>query len=131
LATGSTKFQIEEGKEMEKRIPIAIVVHLARVGHQTAESAELTFTDNISAHGACVISARHWKAGEMAEVTSLNDKIMLVGRVTYCQKRADARYGVGLNFRDREVTWDPYAKHAGPQVVQSLGSGFRQLARTA
>jgi len=67
----------------------------------------------------------------MAEVTSLNDKIMLVGRVTYCEKRADNRYGVGLNFRDREVTWDPYAKPAGPQVAQSLGSGSRQLARTA
>src|SRR5690349_25087510 len=75
--------KLKRERKMEKRIPIAIVVHLARVGHQTAESAELTFTDNISAHGACVISARHWKPGEMAEVTSLNDKIMLVGRVTY------------------------------------------------
>jgi hypothetical protein len=116
---------------MEKRIPIAIVVHLSRAEDQTPESAELTFTDNISAHGACVISARRWKPGEMAEVTSLNDKIMLVGRVTYCEKRADNRYGVGLNFRDREVTWDPYAKPAGPQAAQSLGSGSRQLARTA
>jgi hypothetical protein len=115
---------------MEKRIPIAIVVHLARAEDQTPESAELTFTDNISAHGACVISARRWKPGEMAEVTSLNDKIMLVGRVTYCEKRADNRYGVGLSFRDREVTWDPYAKHAGPEVTPSLGSSSRQLART-
>ena len=116
---------------MEKRIPIAIVVHLARAEDQTPQRAELTFTDNISAHGACVISVRRWKPGETAEVTSLNDKIMIVGTVTYCQKRADDRYGVGLNFRDREVTWDPYAKHAGLQVSQSLGVGSRQLARTA
>jgi hypothetical protein len=116
---------------MEKRIPIAIVVHLARAEDHVAESAELTFTDNISAHGACVVSARRWKPGEMAEVTSLNDKIMLVGRVTYCQKRAGDRYSVGLNFRDREVTWDPYARHAGTHVGEFPGGVSLQLARTA
>ena len=100
---------------MEKRVPIAIVVHLARAEEQATEKAELPFTDNISAHGACVVSARRWKPGEMAEVTSLNDKIMLVGRVTYCKKRGDDRFDVGLNFRDHEVTWNPYLRHGGLQ----------------
>ena len=116
---------------MEKRIPIAIVVHLARAQDHTTERAELTFTDNISAHGACVVSARRWKPGEMAEVTSLNDKIMLVGKVTYCQKRGNDRYGVGLNFNDREVTWNPYVKHAGHRVEESRGCAFLRVARSA
>ena len=113
---------------MEKRIPIAIVVRLARSDDQTGEKAELAFTDNISAHGACVISARRWKPGEMVEVTSLNDKIMLVGKVTYCQKRSDDRYGIGLNFRDSEVTWNTHTRHAGPEFPVS---GSPRLARTA
>lgn len=115
---------------MEKRVPIAIVVHLARAEDNTAERAELTFTDNISAHGACVVSAQRWKPGEIAEVTSLNDKIMLVGKVTHCQKRGDARYSVGLNFSDREVTWNPCVKHAGPRVAESPDAAPR-FARTA
>lgn len=116
---------------MEKRVPIAIVVHLARAEDHTAERAELTFTDNISAHGACVVSSRRWKPGEMAEVTSLNDKIMLVGKVTYCQKREDDRYGVGLSFCDREVTWNPYARYAEPQVRESAGCATLRVARSA
>src|SRR5215472_17785327 len=107
---------------MEKRIPVAIVVHLARADDHSTEGAELTFTDNISAHGACVISTRRWNVGEMAEVTSLNDKTTLRGRVTYCQKRSDQRFGVGLSFRDREVTWNPYARHAGTAEAASTVS---------
>lgn len=115
---------------MEKRIPIAIVVHLARVDDPTAQKAELTFTDNISAHGACVVSEQRWKPGEMAEVTSLNDKIMLTGQVIYCQNRGDNRYGVGLNFRDREVTWKPYVRHAGSQVRESQDGASLRASRT-
>lgn len=101
---------------MEKRVPVAIVVHLAPAENYSAEELELTYTDNISAHGACVISVRPWKAGEMAEVTSLNDRITLLGRVAYCQKRTKGRYDIGLYFQDREVTWNPCAKYAGHQV---------------
>lgn len=116
---------------MEKRIPIAIVVHLVCMEDDTTERPELTFTDNISAHGACVVSSRRWKPGEMAEVTSLNDKIMLVGKVTYCQKREDDRYNVGLNFTEREVTWNPYVRHDGPQVGESRNWASPRVARSA
>src|SRR5215472_16249179 len=85
---------------MEKRVPIAIVVHLAGAENHTAAGPELTYTDNISAHGACVISSHQWKSGEMAEVTSLNDRITLRGRVAYCAKREESRYYVGLYFNE-------------------------------
>jgi len=105
---------------MEKRVPIAIVVHLARADDYTAAGPELTYTDNISAHGACVISSRQWKSGEVAEVTSLNDRITLRGRVAYCVKREAGRFDVGLYFNEQEVTWNPYVKYAGSQVGASL-----------
>ena len=99
---------------MEKRIPLAIVVHLARPEDHTADRTELTFTHNISDHGARVVSKRQWQSGEIAEVTSLNDRITLRGSVAYCAKREDGRYDLGLYFNEQEVTWNPYVKHAGP-----------------
>jgi PilZ domain len=116
---------------MEKRLPIAIVVHLARTHDHTAEGPEVTYTDNLSAHGACVISARPWKIGEIAEVTSLNDRITLHAKVVYCHRRGEGRYNIGLDFQDREVTWSPSTSytshHAG--IYREL-SGSR-LVRSA
>jgi len=109
---------------MEKRVPIAIVVHLARAEDHRAAGPELTYTDNISAQGACVISSRQWKSGEVAEVTSLNDRITLRGSVAYCVKREAGRYDVGLYFNEQEVTWNPYVKYASLQV----GASLRRLA---
>ena len=104
----------------EKRVPTAIVVHFARAEDHTAEAPELTYTDNISAHGAGVISSRECKPGEIAEFTSLNDRVSLRGRVAYCAKSEEGRYYVGLYFNEQEVSWNPYVKYAGLQVGASL-----------
>ena|SRR5215472_3508321 len=112
---------------MEKRVPIAIVVHLARAEDHTAAGPELTYTDNISAHGACVVSSRQWQSGELAEVTSLNDRITLRGRVAYCTKREESRYYVGLYFNEQEVTWNPYVKCR--QGAEADDLDMEQLAR--
>lgn len=111
---------------MEKRVTVAIVVHLARPEDHTAEGPELTYTDNISAHGACVVSSRQWKPGEMADVTSFNDRITLRGRVAYCVKREEGRHYVGMDFK-QEVTWSPHVKSAGP----AIGASLRDLVRPA
>ena len=112
---------------MEKRVPIAIVVHLARAEDHTAAGPELTYTDNISAHGACVISSRQWKSGEIAEITSLNDRITLRGRVAYCAKCGEGRHHLGLYFNEQEVTWKPYVKYRQSAEADDLDMG--QLAR--
>jgi len=46
---------------MEKRLPIAIVVRLTEAQDQPVNGAELAYTDNVSAHGARVISSRPGK----------------------------------------------------------------------
>jgi hypothetical protein len=98
---------------MEKRLPIAIVVNLAPINGQSASQPELTYTDNISAHGACIVSSRSWNPGELAEVVSLKDKIALRGKVVHCERRSDARYIVGLSFNGLRVTWATYRTYAG------------------
>jgi len=98
---------------MEKRIPIAVVVHLIRMQDQPVNGAELTYTDNVSAHGASVVSRHPWQTGDVAQVTSLKDEITLSGEVVYCQKLPDDRYLVGLNFQNRRVTWSMYRDYNG------------------
>lgn len=97
---------------MEKRLPIAIIVQLAPVHAQPINGPELSFTDNISAHGACVVSSRPWKLSETIAVTSLQDQITLRGKVAHCQKRSDQRYAVGLAFQGGPVTWSKYRTYS-------------------
>ena len=98
---------------MEKRLPIAIVVHLTRVKDQPVDGTELTYTDNISLHGARVISRRPWQVGEVAQVTSLKDETTIRGTVTYCAKLEDERYCIGLSFQNGGSTWSTFQRYAG------------------
>jgi len=97
---------------MEKRLPIAVVVHLAQVQDHPVKAAELTYTENVSAHGACVISERAWEPGESAQVTSFEEQVALRGRVVHCRKGGNNRFVVGLAFQGCEVTWRTYRNYA-------------------
>ncbi|PYT67309.1 MAG: hypothetical protein DMG39_24290 [Acidobacteria bacterium] len=97
---------------MEKRLPIAMVVNLAPVQALTGNGIELTYTNNVSAHGACVVSSHPWQQGEFAEITSLLDRISMRGKVVYCRKQGDEQYAVGLSFQSSDVVWSIYLKYS-------------------
>lgn len=98
---------------MEKRRSIAIVVHLARVGDLPVDGTEMTYTDNISAHGARVVSKRSWQPGEVVQLTSWKDETPLRGKVVYCHRLADDRYGIGLRLETPRVTWATFRAYNG------------------
>jgi PilZ domain-containing protein len=112
-APGRMAFDTKLEGRMEKRLPIAIVVHLARVQDEPVGGAELTYTDNVSAHGACVLSNRSWQTGELVQVTSFKEKVPIRGKVTHCEKRGDKRYRIGLNFNGSRVTWPTFRAYSG------------------
>lgn len=101
------------GETMEKRLPIAVVVNLASARDYAANGAELTYTNNVSAHGACVVSNHHWQPGEIAEVSSFSDQNLMRGKVVYCRKHGDDQYAIGLNFQNNTVIWSVYLKYSG------------------
>jgi hypothetical protein len=98
---------------MEKRLQMAIVVQLARAQDPPANGAELTYTDNVSAHGARVLSSHPWQTDELVRLTSLKDKIGVLGKVAYCQKLEDNRYRIGLNFNGNSATWSAFRARSG------------------
>lgn len=111
---------------MEKRLPIAMVVNLAPA--QDRNGTELTYTDNVSAHGACVVSNHPWQPGEIAEITPLLDQLAMRGKVVHCRKWGEDRYAIGLSFPQGGVVWSTYLRYAGqPQRAGPFEGGVGRL----
>jgi hypothetical protein len=89
---------------IEKRLPTSVPVYLAAL--EEPHARERTLTDNVSPHGARVISKRPWPIGEGSLVTPLTGEFPQVGRVIYCLPKAGDCFSVGVEFPDRRVKWD-------------------------
>ena len=93
---------------IEKRLPTSVPVYLASL--EEPRSRERTLTENISPHGARVVSNRSWRSGEKSLVTPLSGEFPRVGRVIYCLPKAADHFSVGVEFPDRTVKW---GEHSG------------------
>jgi hypothetical protein len=93
---------------IEKRLPTSVPVYLGSLEDPSAP--ERTFTENVSPHGARVLSKRSWQPGEESLITPLNGECPQVGRVIYCLPKQRNRFCLGMEFLDRAVNWgDPSA----------------------
>jgi hypothetical protein len=92
---------------LEKRLPTLIPVYLASI--EDRHTRERTLTENISPHGARVISMRSWRQGEETLITPSTGEFPRVGRVIYCLPTAGDRFCLGLEFPDRAVKWGDYS----------------------
>jgi hypothetical protein len=87
---------------LEKRIPMAIAVHIS--GHGRAPGVETTFTENVSSRGARVASTRRWRPNEMLEIASLPGDFHAKARVAYCQPQSEG-FVIGLEFLEPSGRW--------------------------
>ena len=87
---------------LEKRIPMAIAVHIS--GHGRAPGVETTFTENVSSRGARVSSIRRWRANETLEIESLPGDFRARARVAYCQPQSEG-FVIGLEFLEPTGRW--------------------------
>ena len=99
---------------MERRLPIIVVVSLTRAERPDTDDdkTEKTYTDNISLHGARVFSRFRWEPGEMVRVTPLHYECVC-GKVVYCQRLADGRHTIGVNFQNRAISWSILKRFGG------------------
>ena len=87
----------------ETRVPMEIPVVLD--GHRQMPGLEATFTENVSARGARVVSVRHWQKGDAVMFASRTGEFRSSARVAYCQPLHGEGYAVGVEFLDSQGRW--------------------------
>jgi PilZ domain len=87
----------------ERRIPMEIPVVLD--GHRQTPGVESTFTENVSARGARVVSVRRWDKGESLTFVSRTGEFRSLARVAYCQSLHGDGYAIGVEFLDPSGRW--------------------------
>jgi PilZ domain len=87
----------------ERRIPMEIAVMLD--GHRATPGVESTFTENVSAKGARVVSTRRWEQGEPLTFVSRTGDFRSSARVAYCHALHGDGYAVGVEFLEPQGRW--------------------------
>src|SRR5215472_14773651 len=87
----------------ENRIPMEIPVVLD--GHRHLPGAESTFTENVSARGARVVSVRRWEKGAALKLASRTGEFRSEARVAYCLPLHGDGYAVGVEFLETSGRW--------------------------
>jgi hypothetical protein len=87
----------------ERRIPMEIPVLID--GHRRAPGSESTFTENVSARGARVVSVRRWEQGEPLTFASRTGEFRSAARVAYCQPLQGEGFAIGVEFLEPNGRW--------------------------
>ena len=87
----------------EQRIPMEVPVILD--GHRKLPGTESTFTENVSARGARVVSVRRWEQGESLMFASRTGEFRSSARVAYCQPLQGEGFAVGVEFLEAKGRW--------------------------
>ena len=87
----------------EHRIPMEVPVVLD--GHRHLPGAEVTFTENVSAKGARVVSIRQWEKNAQVSFASRSGEFRSEARVAYCQSIRGDGYAIGVEFLEPQGRW--------------------------
>ncbi len=88
---------------VERRIPMEIPVVLD--GHRRMPGSESTFTENVSARGARVVSTRRWEQGESLTFVSRTGEFRSSARVAYCHPLQGDGFAIGVEFLEPKGRW--------------------------
>ena len=88
---------------VERRIPMEIPVVLD--GHIQMPGTESTFTENVSARGARVVSTRRWEQGERLTFVARTGEFRSSARVAYCHALQGDGFAIGVEFLEPKGRW--------------------------
>jgi hypothetical protein len=74
-------------------------------GHRRMPSRESTFTENVSARGARVVSTRRWEHGERLTFLSRTGEFRSSARVAYCEPLQGDGFAIGVEFLEPKGRW--------------------------
>lgn len=83
-----------EEHRLETRIPTRVGLELSGPD----ELYEMAFTQNVSPHGARVLSKRRWSPDESVLVKLPQESCPSPARITYCQPLKEDEFATGLQF---------------------------------
>jgi PilZ domain len=92
-----------EQQRMEARIPTRVGLELS--GPDEPPIYETTFTENVSRHGARVVTKRRWSPNDSVLVKLPQECLSSRARITYCQPLKGDEFAMGLQFSF--VDYDP------------------------
>jgi hypothetical protein len=101
--TKMTSRMVHPFNRRENRIPMEIPVVLD--GHRHLPGLEATFTENVSAKGARVVSVRRWEKGAPLVLASRTGEFRSEARVAYCHPLRGDGYAVGVEFLEKKGRW--------------------------
>src|SRR5258708_20103561 len=85
----------------ENRIPMEIPVVLD--GHRHLPGTEATFTENVSAKGARVVSVRRWETGAPLVLAPRTAQFRSEARVAYCHPLRAEGSAAGVEFPETKA----------------------------
>lgn len=87
----------------EKRVPQVIAVQVQ--GENLLAIAEMAFTENVSAHGARIVTHKVLPVNHELEICSIAGNLRASARVTYCQALPNKSYAIGLELSNLSGRW--------------------------
>jgi prophage tail gpP-like protein len=87
----------------EKRIARAMTIEVCAQDETSLN--EKTLTENVSAHGARVLSQQKLQPGQRVLVNSPKEGVRSPARIVYCQRVSEKRFAVGLELSGRVEPW--------------------------
>jgi hypothetical protein len=88
---------------IEARIPTTVGLELS--GLDEPLIYEITFTENVSRHGARVVAKRHWRPNDSVLVKLPQECLPARARITYCQPLKGDEFALGLQFSLPVYSW--------------------------
>lgn len=95
----------------EKRIRLVTTVRLCDL-EQPAAANEAT-TENVSAHGARIVTNQSFRPSERLYVTSSGTLLQLAAKVVYCRPVTEGVFEVGLHFAENVWNYWPPVLESG------------------
>jgi PilZ domain len=92
-----------EEQRMEARIPTRVGLKLS--GPEEPLVYEITFTENVSRHGARVVTKRRWSPNDCVLVKLPQECLPSRARITYCQPLKGDEFAMGLRFSLVVYNW--------------------------
>jgi hypothetical protein len=90
-------------KRLEDRIPLTVRVDLCSL--DVRQRTQEGLTENVSTHGARVVSSRPWKPDERLNVHSLPGDFRARARVIYCVPLGTDSFAIGLQLLAAAGNW--------------------------